>query len=180
VNSFLLNEVLQEARRNQPKELQYSTGLKACVVMVEKFEHEHKIYSNHRYERGIGPDTLNLPPSHAREFWAKGIIKVFRGGACDVFTIRGLKAYKPWTSGAEEAPRDAHENTWVRVRLTKWTNVINGLADGGRELLGTDFYLQWGYVRTLGGFSLEGENPVMAYGAIEIAVPQSLPARPGE
>jgi hypothetical protein len=169
MNSYEVNRLLEEARKLAPQQLSYSTELKTVSVLVERLEYEHKVYSNHRYEKGVAPDVLKMPPSHAKEHWAKGQIEVFRGGACDVFTIHGLKAFRPWTTGPDEPVRDGYEATWVRCRLTKFVSIIPGLDP--RELLGVDFCLQWHFLRSIGQISLEGENP----NSIEIAVPQAVP-----
>jgi len=178
MNSYLLNQVLDEARKLQPKQLNYLTELKTVMVLAD-FEYEHKFYSAHRYEKGVGPDYLQMPPSHAKEYsLGKGLVSVCRGGAADIFLIGKCRAYRPWRTDVEEAGavQAGPENIWLRCRLTKFVSIIPGFADGGRELLGTDIYLQWGFLKGLGAFSLEGENQVMAYGAIEIAVPQALEA----
>lgn len=172
MNSFLLNELLQEARRNHPKELHYDSGLKTCQVMVERFEYEHKIYSNNAHAKPPRADTLQMPPSHAKQFWSSGQIQVFRGGACDCFKIHGLMGYRPWSTEPEPAARDGQENTWVRVRLTHFVSIINGLEP--HKLLEGDFYLQWHFLRGSGvSISLESEDPNHR-GAIEIAVPQAV------
>jgi len=170
MNSYEVNRLLEEARRIQPQQLSYQTEWKMCQVLIDgPLEYEHKTYSNHRYEKGVGPDVVRMAPSHAKEFWVKGAVSVVRGGACDCFKFPGgLLGYRPWTTAPDPAVRDGHENVWVRCRLTKFISLINGLEPA--KLLEGDVYLQWHFLRGCGvSISLENEFPP---GAIEVRVPQ--------
>ena len=103
MNTYLLGQVLEEARRLQPAQISYETDWKMVEVLADKLEYEHKAYSNHCYEKHVGPDIIKMPPSHAKEFQSKGLVQIYRSGSCDVFKIHGLLAYRPWQSESEEA-----------------------------------------------------------------------------
>jgi len=206
MNSYLLNQVLEKARRLQPAQLSYDSTPKVVSVAVEKFVYEHKTYSNHRYEHRVAPDYLKMAPSHAKEAWSRGEVTIVDHGACDCFRFpNGLMAYKSWVSAAEEFPQGSLDTIWVRVRCTKFVPLgIPGLdpyksifrkvpQSAEDALAGTstelgqmskplryefaDFYLQYGYARRL-NVSLESEDPSYAThrGSLEIRVPQAVVA----
>jgi len=128
INSYLLNRLLRKpAKIRHTRELRYDTGLKTCAVLVPRLEYEHKVYSNNAYQKPPAPDVLRLPPSHAKQFWEKNQIQIFRGGACDRFKIGQLWGYRIWKIGPEEPARDGFEGTWIRCRLSKFITPVPGL-----------------------------------------------------
>ena len=117
-----------------------------------------------------------MAPSPAKEFFFKGGLQIVHGGACDGFKIGGLLGYKPWRSATDEAAasRDGRENVWLRCRLTSLISIISGLDP--YALVGDDFYIPFWFLRQIGNFSLEGQDPNRR-GSIEVRVPQVEPAR---
>ncbi|MGA8657219.1 MAG: hypothetical protein WB586_13820 [Chthoniobacterales bacterium] len=119
----------------------YETDWKMVEVLADKLEYEHKAYSNHRYEKHVGPDIIKMPPSHAKEFQSKGLVQICRGGSLRCFQnsrVAGLSTLAKRVRGSERQPAGP-ENVWVRVRLTKFVSIIDGLEP--HKLLDGDFYL---------------------------------------
>jgi len=116
MNSYLLNQVLEKARRLQPAQLSYDSTPKVVSVAVEKFVYEHKTYSNHRYEHRVAPDYLKMAPSHAKEAWSRGEVTIVDHGACDCFRFpNGLMAYKSWVSaGGGVSPGEPGDDLGAR------------------------------------------------------------------
>lgn len=196
MNSYLLNQVLEEARKNPAAmhpQIQSDTTPKTVSLLIPTLTYEGKTYGGHVSGGRFIGETLKMAPSHAKGHYLKNEVALVSGGACDVYKIGSLGSlmgYKPWISESESAGYTRHpEATWLRVRLTKQIQVIPGLAQSGfmRELPKEsgqrrrlwprleffDFYLPWWYVCQF-SHSFEGENP--SYQApLEIAVPQLLP-----
>jgi hypothetical protein len=173
MNSVVLDGILREARKNPlTKALSYDSTPKTVVVCADKMEYEHRTYSDHKKEKGVKPDSLQMSPSHVKS--GEYPVQVCRGGSCDVFKIGELWGYRPWPSDpAKEPSGGSAENPWVRVRMTRLVSIISGidpcvLSDA------ESFYMQWDWLSKSGlTLSIEGEHDWR--GTIEICNPQLLP-----
>jgi hypothetical protein len=132
MNAYQLEKILEQCSRNpaaQHPQIAYDSTRKVCEVTVEKFEHEHKVYSSHRLEKGVGPDILKLAPGLAKKAYFAHQVQIVREGASDNFLLEGLWGYKPWRAETDvnTAARDPFADVWVRCRLTKPILLIAGL-----------------------------------------------------